>query len=766
MSRASESKGQAQARREDLDASRTQRRELNAPARQEAPTSTRLTVDQLSVADTAPALQLKAFDDAVTQVHQSVAHANHELYGDAALRTSTANVQMESAGPSNQGASGIHAAAERGTRGGGGQLPFFDKIQASFGGHDISSIQSHTGAEAREANRAIGSMAYASGNHVAFKNSPDLFTAAHEAAHVVQQRAGVSLRDGVGQSGDRYEQHADEVASRVVQGQSAEDLLGRFSGASSAGGVQKRADREGAVSKHSGSAQGFFGRFVQFEKEGEGAATADVAAAASKADPAPAAAPAPNAIRDADQPYTTVRGDTLYGLAGRVYQKPNLWPAIYQRNRAALGADPNRIGVGVAITIPSLESIIATSTSTNHVLWAFEAYWNVSSSRVDGARRWDPEVIRHIHQQMKSLPDQDTRNGVWQGLQLTNSADLRDRAAWDGTNFIVGQNADTKSTIAMGHGTILTDEATPGATEIEVEEPYRFKEKETVAIDRKDAALKDTAKITSIAGNTYKLDSALAHKHEFGAEVTPDDDTAVREVNWLAATVRHEIAHAVETSLGGVTGFTQGLGGWWVGTGDANAADFDTWAAAMSDPWGASRGVVLTQDEKNQIRDAIVDAVKNRTQDLENSVADDHPLKREFYRGVGVIDAASACLSLGDNFFQAPTNFHASNGKKFTVSFWYKTFMYHNDSIVADRVSNYSLYAPAEFFAETYTMYYEEAAPGVPEAQYGRLIRNGAWRDWIKTNIHERNHAPAGGGGGSPAPSGASVGKRSGNPGR
>lgn len=35
--------------------------------------------------------------------------------------------------------------------------------------------------------------------------------------------------------------------------------------------------------------------------------------------------------------------------------------------------------------------------------------------------------------------------------------------------------------------------------------------------------------------------------------------------------------------------------------------------------------------------------------------------------------------------------------------------MYHNESIRTARLSDYSLYAPAEFFAETYTVYYEEA---------------------------------------------------------
>jgi hypothetical protein len=71
----------------------------------------------------------------------------------------------------------------------------------------------------------MGAEAYATGNHTAFRSQPDLHTAAHEAAHVVQQRAGVALAGGVGQKGDQYERHADAVADLVVQGGSARSLL-------------------------------------------------------------------------------------------------------------------------------------------------------------------------------------------------------------------------------------------------------------------------------------------------------------------------------------------------------------------------------------------------------------------------------------------------------------------------------------------------------------------------------------------------------------
>ena len=122
----------------------------------------------------------------------------------------------------------IHAAARDGIAGGGQPLPHLSAIQRSFGKHDVSSVTAHTGREATAGSFAMGARAYAFGDHVAFARAPSLQDAAHEAAHVVQQRAGVQLAGGVGREGDAHEQHADAVAARVAAGQSSEGLLDRY----------------------------------------------------------------------------------------------------------------------------------------------------------------------------------------------------------------------------------------------------------------------------------------------------------------------------------------------------------------------------------------------------------------------------------------------------------------------------------------------------------------------------------------------------------
>lgn len=162
---------------------------------------------------------------------------------DAGEESSAPVVQQESAGTlaAMTPDAATHELAAAGVAGSGGALPHLDQIQDAFGHHDVHAVQAHVGGPAAEASEAMGATAYATGDRVAFAGAPDLHTAAHEAAHVVQQRAGVSLPGGVGQASDAYEQHADAVADRVVRGESAAGLLDQAGSSSSAApAVQRR----------------------------------------------------------------------------------------------------------------------------------------------------------------------------------------------------------------------------------------------------------------------------------------------------------------------------------------------------------------------------------------------------------------------------------------------------------------------------------------------------------------------------------------------
>jgi hypothetical protein len=126
----------------------------------------------------------------------------------------------------------VHAAARLGTSGPGGRLPHASTIQRAFGRHDVSKVVAHLDGRAAQGAETMGALAFTRGEHVAFRGAPDVRLAAHEAAHVVQQRAGVRLSGGVGRAGDRHERLADEVADRVAAGGSAEPMLDRMVGSS------------------------------------------------------------------------------------------------------------------------------------------------------------------------------------------------------------------------------------------------------------------------------------------------------------------------------------------------------------------------------------------------------------------------------------------------------------------------------------------------------------------------------------------------------
>ena len=151
-------------------------------------------------------------------------------------------VQMHGGGAEDTAS--VHEAAEAGTQGGGASLPHLDKIQAAFGAHDVSGVQAYTGGAATQANQAMGAEAYATGDKIAFAGAPDVHTAAHEAAHVVQQEHGVSLSGGVGQAGDGYEQHADRVADAVVSGKDASPILDQMTGGGGGESVQQKVQKK------------------------------------------------------------------------------------------------------------------------------------------------------------------------------------------------------------------------------------------------------------------------------------------------------------------------------------------------------------------------------------------------------------------------------------------------------------------------------------------------------------------------------------------
>jgi Domain of unknown function (DUF4157) len=159
-------------------------------------------------------------------------------------------LELPSAAPVQRRASGagvaaqdVQSTAQAGVAGASSPLPFLDVIQRSFGKHDVSGVRAQVGGPATDASQALGARAYATGNTVAFASAPDLHTAAHEAAHTVQQARGAVGFQGLGAADDEHERHADAVADAVVAGQSAESLLELPRSGSATTAVQRKSKR-------------------------------------------------------------------------------------------------------------------------------------------------------------------------------------------------------------------------------------------------------------------------------------------------------------------------------------------------------------------------------------------------------------------------------------------------------------------------------------------------------------------------------------------
>lgn len=138
----------------------------------------------------------------------------------------------------------VQRMAEEGVRGPGSSLPYAGRLQAAFGAHDLGGVRAHIGAGASASCEGMEAEAYATGPDLAFDGTPSLFVAAHEATHVVQQQQGVQLKGGVGEAGDAYERQANEVAARVVRGESAEPILDQIA---PGGGAATGAGAEASV---------------------------------------------------------------------------------------------------------------------------------------------------------------------------------------------------------------------------------------------------------------------------------------------------------------------------------------------------------------------------------------------------------------------------------------------------------------------------------------------------------------------------------------
>lgn len=375
---------------------------------------------------------------------------------------------------------------------------------------------------------------------------------------------------------------------------------------------------------------------------------------------------------------------------------------------------------------------IQASSDLQHVLQAFESYWNVDTDRVEGTREWSIDTLRAIHNQLLLLPEQDARNGVWSRLTMdTGSGGSMSSSG----NFKLGEDA-AGGDAPYGVGTRLSEDVAAGATEIKVEDVSIFSAGDAVQIGNTTDDVHAVASVDASA-NKYTLDAALTVAHTANQKVIPTDGTGIHRVDWLDAVVRHEIAHSVDTAIGGTRGFAD-LGGWWTGQ------SFESWVSAMGNAaWRNDDGVDISPEDRAAIQQVITSARgTDGGNPLNNGLAADHAVSRYWDKHVPVIEAAKPCVETGMDFWQSPTRLLALNGKRFAMNLYYHEFQYYDDIVHTRRVRDYAIFSPAEFFAEVYTVYYEEAGM-VTDEELGRRVPVASWKDWITQHVHNRNLEPS-----------------------
>ncbi len=714
---------------------------------------------------------------------------------------------VQAKGP--MGGASVPDIAAQGVSGGGGSLPHGDAIQASFGRHDVGDVQAHVGGSAGAAADAIGAKAYATttsaGPQVAFKESPDLHTAAHEAAHTVQQKGGVQLKGGVGQVGDVYERNADAVADAVVQGRSAESLLDPFAGGGGGGGVQRvvqrasiKADLREAMEGWGTDEDAIYDRLRQataaelrsvvgdtaLMDELRGELTHSEMKRVLELLQAPLNVKIQLAIAgwgtDEDFIWRSLNnaplGEITSFMADSAAMQALMDDLNAEEQARARGIMASRLNTagqtdaaidllrrdaepvqawmdafgGLTLQRTLCDAVITAGTDLNRVKAAFQHYWNVDLKKKDStdaagtkhvATEWPIGTLQRCHVQLKNLPEQDARSQVFRTLTrvANSSGGYMDNitGSSDYGEFGLGEGAENVATQPYGVGTELRVTAAGSQKELRVKDPAVFSVGDTVAVGARPSADVHTIAAIDTGARKYTLGNNLTKSYPGGTRVTPDDDTAIRDVNWLEAVVRHEIAHAIDPEIG-ITGFTQGLGGWWSGR------DFDTWANKMGTPWNTNDGSTISEDEKTEIKDHIVAQMRTDGGNaLNNGLAATHAINTYWSKDVPVIEAAKPCVAAGKGYWQNPEVVRGYNNHYFAINHYYKQFQYYKAQVQTNRVRAYSIFSEAEFFAEVYTVYYEEAGqPGVTDDQLGRLVPVSTWRSWITNNVHNRGKSP------------------------
>ncbi|KOG28452.1 LysM peptidoglycan-binding domain-containing protein [Streptomyces resistomycificus] len=148
------------------------------------------------------------------------------------------------------------------------------------------------------------------------------------------------------------------------------------------------------------------------------------ATAASAAQPAKAPATAPAAVQTKSVTHTTVKGDTLYGIADK-YDTPGGWQQLYKDNRKAVGDNPRLLQTGVELTVRTAKkAAMPAKKSTQSATTVTQASVKTYANNLDG---WIREALDIMAQ--KGIPG--SYDGIYRNVMRESSGNPQAINNWD-----------------------------------------------------------------------------------------------------------------------------------------------------------------------------------------------------------------------------------------------------------------------------------------------------------------------------------------------
>jgi hypothetical protein len=193
-----------------------------------------------------------------------------------------------------------------------------------------------------------------------------------------------------------------------------------------------------------------------------------------------------------------------------------------------------------------------------------------------------------------------------------------------------------------------------------------------------------------------------------------------QKLDLFTQVVLHEIGHSVDELLGQRTPPVYDFAGWR----EYGEATFDAWAAEMG---GWER---VAPADRAKIREAWLDAARGKTT-VDELVGPDHPALASRYAGAGVGIVKSAIDGKSMHYTERVQH----GDRVFVVGSYPGTFYSVRAQAAEAAPSVYALYAPAEYFAESYVEYYRgvDGAPGSARQKGGALPA--PVRQWFDDNV-------------------------------